>query len=73
MFRTYNGPFGEKDVSTPPTAKIPACGGFITAVNSVIPNMPKFDTLNKNSHSKLEVKSLPNSYFVGKRSNEKSI
>ena len=49
-FHTYNGPFGEKDVSTPPTAKIPACGGFITAVNSVIPNMPKFDTLNKNNH-----------------------
>ena len=42
---TYSGPLGEKEVSTPPTAKIPACGGLITAVNSVIPNIPKFDTL----------------------------
>ena len=51
---TYSGPLGEKDVSTPPTAKIPACGGFITAVNSVIPNIPKFETLNMdNPHLRL--------------------
>jgi len=30
-----------------PTARIAAWGGFITAENSVIPNMPKLEILNE--------------------------
>ena len=30
--------------STPPTARMPASGGLMIAVNSWIPNMPRLDT-----------------------------
>ena len=29
-----------------PTARIAACGGLITAVKRLMPNMPRFETLN---------------------------
>ena len=29
-----------------PTARIAACGGFITAVKLVMPNMPRLETVN---------------------------
>ena len=38
---------GIKVCSAPPTAKIQACGGLMTAENDFTPNIPKLDIVNE--------------------------
>ena len=67
-------PSSVKFFSIPPTAKIPAWGVFITAVNSETPNIPRLETLKirkmrgkifltKDCKNKYKEKPLKNSHY----------
>jgi len=50
-------PAGPGSSCVPPTASMQACGGLITAENSFMPNIPRFEILQQNDCHLMQMRS----------------